>query len=210
MMLFGKLKLALVPLFMLSVSLSAAPSFNNTGVQGCVTSVVNCTVNILNFNRNETDFTSCTTPFSTCLGEFGFNDPLPTPEACYLAGAAWENCYISIGAFLGVLFVNNFLLPALLKGTAYAITSMMNMDQNEHPYLSRIGNVLGIFTDGDRNGNVNASEIYNPQSLITVACISLPFFYWYIANDAQAKCDYAWALYKQVFPQVDDDDMFRY
>ena len=190
--------------------MSAGPSFNTTAVQNCTSALINCATSILNITQDATDFSNCTTPFSACLSNFAFNDPPPTPEACYLSEAAWENFYISIGAFAGIMIINNFVIPAFLKGTAYSITRLINIDRESHPVLNRIGRFLGIFSDADGNGTVTPGELITPQSLITFTSLCLPFFYWYVANDAQAQCDYAWADYKYTYPQIDDDDWFKY
>ncbi len=210
MKILNKIKLIFIGAILFSGFVSAGPSFNTTAVQNCTTTLVNCAIAALNINQNQTNFSNCTTPFSTCLSNFAFNDPPPTPVECYLSESAWENFYISIGAFTGIMIVNNLVIPAVLKGAAHGITKLINLDPERHPILNRIGKFVGVFSDGDGNGTVTASELLTPQALITFASLSLPFFYWYLANDAQAKCDYAWAFYKYTYPQVDDDEMFKY
>lgn len=187
----------------------AQQNYNQTGILTCVQSLANCTLSIVGMNPNATDYSPCISPFTSCLSTDVFNDLPPTPLECYLADAAWENLYISIGAFSGILLVNNFILPAALKGGANLITKMMNLNEEEHPYLRRVGRFLGYFTDGNRDGVVTANELLNPQALVTFASLALPFYYWYIANDKQAECDFAWAMYKFINPLADDDDLFH-
>jgi len=210
MKILNTIKLIFIGTILFSGSMSAGPSFNTTAVQNCTSLLINCATSILNITQDATDFSNCTTPFSTCLAEFAFNNPPPTPEACYLSESAWENFYISIGAFTGIMIVNNLVIPAVLKGAAHGITKLIHLDPKSHPILNRIGRFVGAFSDADGNGTVTASELLTPQSLITFTSLCLPFFYWYVANDAQARCDYAWADYKYTYPQVDDDDWFKY
>lgn len=193
-----------------STGVAAAPNFESPEVKNCTSTLINCATALFNMNRNTTDYSSCAAPFATCVSEYLFSDPPPTPEACYLAESAWENLYISIGAFLGIVMINNFIVPAVTKAFAYGITKCMEADVGSHPIINRIGRVMGIFTDADRDGRVMATELTNPQAIVMFTGLALPFYYWFIANDAEQKCNYAWALYKYANPEVDDDDMFKY
>ncbi len=194
----------------ISTSSTASPNFNTTAFGTCTTALAVCAQSLLDYNQNTTDFSSCAAPFGACLKDFVFTVAPPYPEACQLAQSAWENLYISIGAFVGILLLNQVVIPALLKFISWAITSCMKVDRDEHPYLHRIGQCLGIFTDADRDGKVMASELIYPQAIVAFTSLALPFYYWFLANDQEARCRYALDLYKYTNPElfIDDDDLW--
>lgn len=187
---------------------TSAHAFNSTAFNNCSTALINCAVGLLAINPNSTNFQNCTTPFSRCLDNLVFDSLPPQPIECFSADAAWENFYISIGSFLGIVIVNTIVVPMLLKGASWTISECMNLDAQRHPILRRIGRFIGIFTDDNRDGRVTANEIINPQGLIAVAGLSIPFYYWFIANDKQALCDYARATFRYIHPEffIDEDD----
>lgn len=102
------------------------------------------------------------------------------------------------------------MAPAAFKGAAWLLTKCMQADAERHPITRRIGNTLGIFFDENRNGEVTATEIINPQAFITFVGLSIPFYYVFIGMDMQAKCDFARAVVKCAVPGFDDDDFCEF
>lgn len=198
------LNVLLLSLFLASPVLA----LNATLLNLCKSSLYTC-VETLNTTLSGGDYSNCTMPFDTCLGEVLKVHP-PWPQECFQAEAAWDNCWISACGFLGVLAFNNIVMPAAFKSAAWFITKCMRADQVEHPYIRKFGNILGVFFDENRNGEVTATEIINPQAFITFAGLSIPFYYIFIAMDWQAKCDFARAVVKCGIPGFDDDDFCEF
>lgn len=86
----------------------------------------------------------------------------------------------------------------------------MTVDRENHPYIRKVGDVFAVIFDENRNGEVIASEIINPQAFITFAGLSIPVYYVFVAMDWQAKCDFARATIKCAIPGFDDDDFCDY
>jgi hypothetical protein len=193
---------------MLIGSLLAANSIgalNSTLLETCKSTFYACAQNLALVNVTDYFETNCTEPFNDCMSEL-LSVNAPWPQECYQATAAWENCYISLGCFAGILVFNNILAPALFKGAAWGITKCMKVDPERHSILRRIGKVFGVFFDENRNGEVTATEIISPQSFVTFVGLSIPVYYVFIATDMQAKCDFARAVVKCAIPGFDDDD----
>lgn len=183
-------------------------TLNATLLSVCKSTFYGC-VQALNSTLSAIDYNNCTVPFDSCIDTLLEVHPV-WPQECFQAEAAWDNCWISAGGFLGILAFNNVVLPAGFKSAAWFITKCMNVERENHPYVRKIGDVLGVFFDENRNGEVTATELINPQAFITFAGLSIPIYYVFIAMDWQAKCDFARAAIKCAFPGFDDDDYCVY
>ena len=196
------LKIILIVALLAANSLGA---LNSTLLENCKSTFYACAQNLSLLNVTDYFENNCTEPFDDCMREL-LSVNAPWPAECYQATAAWENCYISLASFAGILFFNNILAPAAFKGAAWAITKCIQTDPERHSILHRLGKVLGIFFDENRNGEVTATEIINPQNFVTFVGLSIPVYYVFIATDMQAKCDFARAVVKCAVPGFDDDD----
>ena len=192
--------------YLLILSLnSQLNAINSTLLETCKSTLYSC------FNTtffNETTVSNCTSSFNDCFKEV-FNTSPIWPQECFLAQAEWNNFYISIGAFFGILAFNNIVFPVASKTAAWVVTKLIQSDPERRPLMFRAGRLCSVFFDTDQNNVVTATELVNPQAFITFAGLSIPVYYIFNALDQQAKCDFAKAVITCVNPFLDDDDFCR-
>lgn len=177
-------------------------AINSTLLKTCQSVLYSC-FNETFFDGNT--YNNCTGNFEECFKEVFNTNPI-WPEECFLAQAEWNNFYISIGAFFGILAFNNIAFPIASKTSAWVITKCIQSDPARRPLMFRLGRLCSVFFDTDQNNVVTATELINPQAFITFAGLSIPIYYVFNAITQQAECDFAKATLTCLNPFLDDND----
>lgn len=192
-----------VGLVLLGLSISAqAASLNTTGMQVCQNSLLGCLANDATNNAsnitwiNTTAFANCSNSFNLCMSMYGYKRDTK-PLDCYLARSEWRNLYVYIAFSIAVFGFSNLVFPGVLKAIANSINWMhvrwgSGMPNNWWQYgLYYTSLALTYCTDADGDGKTTVEELTMPRTVFAFSSIAAPIYQYGVANDQQARCDYA-------------------